>query len=126
MSGPVISARLGTGRPRAPGRVRIVMSTNMPPAGSAGVLVTIPATLIVIGPIRYCEVSWTAPVPRTAAADGEASTGMTVFGAGAACAGPADAAGVAGAGPKALAGTRGNGVSAVTAAYPAGSTSATV
>jgi len=44
MSLPVISARLGFGWPRTPGRVRDRMSTNMPPAGSAGVRVTIPAT----------------------------------------------------------------------------------
>ena len=61
-------------------------------------------------------MSWTIPVPRTAAADGEASTGITV----------AALTGVLSAGPKALTGMRGKGVSAVIAAYPAGSTAATL
>ncbi len=55
-------------------------------------------------------------MPRAAAADGEASTGMTV----------AALTGVLSGGPKALTGMRGKGVSAVIAAYPAGSTAATV
>src|SRR5579859_1991830 len=78
MSVPVIRARLGVGRPRTPGTVRMGMITNMPPAGSAGVRATIPATRTRTGPISSCDVSWTVPVPRAAAADGEASTGMTV------------------------------------------------
>ena len=56
------------------------------------------------------------PGPSAAAADGEASTGMTV----------AAVTGVLSAGPKALTGMRGNGVSAVIAAYPAGSIAATL
>ena len=56
------------------------------------------------------------PGPSAAAAAGEASTGMTV----------AAVTGVLSAEPKALTGIRGNGVSAVIAAYPAGSTAATL
>ena len=77
---------------------------------------TTPATRTRIGPISSCDVSWTIPRPRTAAADGEASTEMTV---------PAPTGDLS-AGPKALTGMRGNGVSAVIAAYPAGSTAATL
>src|SRR3984885_7071708 len=92
------------------------MSTNMPPPGWAGVLATRPATRTRIGPTGSPDVSWTTPGPSTAAAAGEAITGMTVLAV----------TGALSAGPKALTGTRGNGVSAVSAAYPAGSTAATL
>ena len=117
MWAPVSSARLGAGWPRTPGRVRNGMSTNMPPAGWAGVPATMPATRIRIGPIGSIDVSWTIPEPSAAAAAGEAITGTTV---------------AAVTGRVAVRRTErtdrdaGKGVSAVTSAYPAGSTAATV
>ena len=92
------------------------MSRNAPPAW-AGVRAMTPATRILSGPIGSSDRNGTIPVPRAAAADGEASTGMTV---------PGPTGVLSSAGPKAPTGIRGKGVSAVSAAYPAGSTAATV
>ena len=51
------------------------MTTKAPPPGWAGVLLRVPATRTLNGPIADSEVSCVAPAPRMAAADGEASTG---------------------------------------------------
>ena len=51
------------------------MTTKAPPPGWAGVLLRVPATRTLNGPIAVSVVSCVAPVPRMAAADGEASTG---------------------------------------------------
>src|SRR5208282_2819161 len=72
---PVTSIMLGAGEPAGPGRVSIGMTTKAPPPGWAGVLLRMPATRTLNGPIGYSELSRVAPAPRMAAADGEASTG---------------------------------------------------
>ena len=66
---------VGSGWPAGPGRICSGMTTKAPPPGWAGVLLRVPATRTLSGPIAVSVVSCVAPVPRIAAADGEASTG---------------------------------------------------
>ena len=66
---------VGAGWPVGPGRVSSGMTTKVPPPGWAGVPLRVPATRTWNGPIAVQRVSWVAPVPRRAAAAGEASTG---------------------------------------------------
>ena len=61
MALPVTRTMLGAGWPAGPGRVSSGMTTKVPPPGWAGVLLRMPATRTLTGPIGYSEVSCVAP-----------------------------------------------------------------
>ena len=58
---PLTRTRLGAGCPAGPGRVSCGMTTNVPPPGWAGVLLTMPATRTENGPAGVSVASCVAP-----------------------------------------------------------------
>ncbi len=92
------------------------MTTNAPPAGTAGVSARMPATRTWIGPIADSVLSWAVPRSMTAAAAGEASTGTVVPKATTPPGGAEGLEGVDGPAPILAAGKAENGVAATTAA----------
>ena len=97
---PVIKMRLTAGTPSGPGSRWITMTRNALPGGCPGMVVTVPATRTLIGPMSTGEVSCAVVPPRMASAAGEASTGTV----------PPSAL------PSLVTGTAGNGVLATRAA----------